>query len=138
MTYDNDDGPIYSVLNGKTTGYLLGGNATTFGTATTGVYCDTGITNSDGIPIYRYATGDGRFPYNYLIRLAGASSTRWFVVVSNSANKFSQNVKYLADDGYVAWASNYGSGTTPANTGWIGNWGPPTAGSITSVTATTC
>jgi hypothetical protein len=118
-------------------GYSVNGNATTVGSSTAGVYCDTGITNSDGVPIYRYSTGNGSFPYNYLIRRAGTSATAWHIVISNSATKFSQSVEYYGDS-YVAWTSNNGSGTTPPSTGWGGGFGPPTTGSITSVTATTC
>jgi len=118
-------------------GYSVNGNATTGGSSTTGVYCDIGITNSDGVPIYRYSTGSGSFSYKYLIRSAGASSTIWYIVISSSSTQFSQGVAYNGDSS-VAWRSNNGSGTTPPSTGWGGGFGPPTTGSITSVTATTC
>jgi hypothetical protein len=120
---------------GGVVGYSINGNATTLGSASTGTYCDTGIRNSNGIPIYRKQLSPTW--YAYLIRRSGVSSTLWYIVVSTSATQFSQNVSYLGD-GSAAWYSNAGSGATPPSSGWIPNPGPPTSGSITSITETTC
>ena len=117
-------------------GYLFSGNATTLGFASTGTYCDTGIRNSNGVPIYRKQLSPSW--YAYLIRGLGASSQTWFIVVSTSATQFPQNAVYQGDSS-AAWYNVSGSGgATPPSSGWNISPGPPTSGSITSVTATTC
>jgi hypothetical protein len=100
-----------------------------------GVYCDTGITNSQGIPIYRYAIPAGGFAY--LVRASGSpNGTFWFITYSGVDNAYSQNVVINGDNTVLFYKNTGTPQDTPPSAGWSSlNNG---TGTLTSVTATPC
>ena len=151
MVYDNNDGPIYSMLNGKTVGYLVSGDARVQDAPyaaqgqplyplLSGTYCDTGLTNSDGIPIYKLTLDSNYYnmQYLYLVRASapgGPDGRFWFIKNGGSGN-FSQGAVIYGDSNVLQAVNTGTPQSSPPSSGW--NKFGYGIGSITSVTATTC
>jgi hypothetical protein len=116
--YASQGQPLYPLLSGK--------------------YCDTGLTNSEGIPIYRLTSDSNAYSiqYLYLVRASdpmGPTGQWWFIKQGNLGG-LSQGAK-IQGDSVLQGVRTETPQSSPPSTGWNNVGG---TGSITSVTQTTC